>query len=570
MKKNKLRVLAAVMIVAMAFVTMVGCGNTGDTSKPAETVATEKTAVEAATTQEPQQPQNSWEKFKSEPVTLKFYINGPWQWHQSYYSKNWISKKITEDTGVTFDFVTDPDWSDNGLNVMIASGEYPDLMHMQNGKIAIPEMISNNVFYELDELKAKTGVDLAAKMTPEMRAADRLKFNTDKLYFTRIWATVSPEKQKDKYAVKSTAAIAMIQQLYEEAGSPEIKTSDDFLNLLRKVKEKHPDMDMLGTSENNPKGVPAIIDAFSKLAGSNDPKSYVVPGKTVYFYQSPQYLEVIKFANTLYNEKLIYPTDLTDKDDQLKANLFNGKVFSKWALDYDQFDEFSNTIAKVKTGWNLTALPFFTIGNGSYIASGEYGMGGWLIDGIAKSTKYPERAAAMLDYLSSETFQKLNIYGEEGTHYDMVDGYPKLKKEIADLAVSDPEKFKMDLGFNFFDGIFRDDYWASLDRVQRSSPIQQKAFEAANSKGYLSLTGMPEAAIGYSYPADSDETKIAAAINEYIGPAVTKIMMGKPANVESGYAEMIKKLEGLGLQKLVDYWTKQMEDYKGKYDQYYK
>ena len=550
--------------------------------QPAETTAAAPTGATAAAaadttaamaTTAAQKPQNSWEQYKGDPVTLRFYINGPWTWGDNYYGKNWISKKITEDTGVTFEFITDPDWSDNGLNLLIASGDYPDLMHMQNGKGQLPEMINNGVFYELNELKTLTGIDLAAKMTPEMRASDRLKFNTDKLYFLRVWDTVSPEKQQDKYAVKSTAAIACLQQVYEKAGSPAIKTSGDFLDLLRKVKGLYPDMDMIGVGENNPKAEPAIINAFSKFAGMDDPRSYVVPGKTIFFFQTPQYLEVIKFANTLYNEKLIYPTDLTDTDAQLKANLFNGNVFSKWYLDFDQFDEFSATIAKVKPGWNLMALPFFTLGAGSYIPSGEYGMGGWLIDGVAKGTKYPERAAALLDYLSSDAFQEMNIFGEEGVTYDIADGYPKLRQEFVDMAVNDPEKFKNDWGLNFFDGVFRDGYWANVDRVRRSSQTQLRAFEMANSMGYLSLTGMPEAVqmlSGNSYPADSDESKIAAGINEYYGQEVTRIMMGKPEDVEASFNNMQAKLMDMGLQTLVNYWTRQMDDYKAKYQQYYK
>jgi putative aldouronate transport system substrate-binding protein len=513
------------------------------------------------------QTQNSWDKYKSKPVTLKMYINGAWSGYLPVYGKNWLSNKMIEDTGVTLDFILDPDFSENGLNLLVASGDYPDIMYMRSDRTAYNDLIKNGVFYDLDELEGKTGIDLAATMDAEMRAEDRMRFDTLKLYGIRSFGTVPQEKRNDKYTIKNEANLVCIKDIYKEAGSPKIKTGEDFLNLLRKVKKKHPDMEMVSpVAESSAGNIPFILTILAEHAGFKDFKSWNKPEYKYDFWQTPQALEALKLANTIWNEKLMYPTSLTDKKDQLDANLLNGKVFSYLRLDYDRLEERSALISKVRPDTELMPLPYFSIGSVGMVEGGNYGIGGWLIYNVVKSTKNPERCAAFIDYMASEYFQKMNIFGQEGVHHTVKNGWPVLNKELVDLMAKDYNAFKEKYGLNFFDGIFRDSYWANVQRMISASPINRSAIDMTRTIPYKSTVGVAEAQ-QILYPTDSEENKISANIREIFATEITKIMIGEPKNVVPDFKKLLSKMRQMDPDdKLLKYKLKKMEDYKQNFE----
>ena len=74
-------------------------------------------------------PQKPWDAFKDEPITLTIWVDGGWPFPEvTNNPDSWLRQKMREDTGVTVDLQPGAGWGPEGLNLFIASGEYPDIM----------------------------------------------------------------------------------------------------------------------------------------------------------------------------------------------------------------------------------------------------------------------------------------------------------------------------------------------------------------------------------------------------------------------------------------------------------
>jgi putative aldouronate transport system substrate-binding protein len=571
MKKASLSLL---VIMSMVVILFAGCSSKDKEAAPSSTVKEEATATvapteapaaTAAATEAPA-PGNSWEKDKATPVKLTFFQDFPVDFKKNY-GTNWLTKKMIEDTGVTLDIEAATDWSDNSLNLKIASGEYGDILYLQPAHAGVRSLIDHDALYSLAEIKEKTGIDLMARMNKYQVVNEKVRYDKDSIYMLPIQGSIPPSKLDDKYNITNLGGYIVNQQIYEEMGSPPVNNEADLLALLRKVQKAHPDLTPIQGTVNQTDKEPSLMFALEKYFGLSNPLNYVEPGKVAFAYQAPEYLHLLKFANTLIKERLVSPSEFTQSGDELWANIYSGKTFSILSQDADSLDlKMNGPLAKAKAGQNYEMLPLFSLVDGQkFVPAGENGLGGFLEWAIPKSTKNLDRAAAFLDYMSSEYFQKLNIFGVEGEHYDVVNGIPVLKKELVDERTNESDKFNAELGLNHFFGM-RDDYWAMVDRVESATPIGKKAFETANANGFVNLNGKPENLIGKlgngGYPPNSEELKKAIAIQDYMATEVTKTVMGKPEDVEKGYTNMMEKVKGMGLQSLVDFWTNEMKKYE--------
>ena len=351
----------------------------------------------------------------------------------------------------------------------------------------------------------------------------------------------------------------ILKNIYEEVGSPAINDADDYVDLLRAVKAKYPDMIPAQSNRGNDF---RLVESLVPIAGLAQ-QYFKVDGRYVYYWQHPDFLKLLKLANTLTREGLVDPTEYTMQADQKNARSFSGKVFSEIMQDADNIDWFSGEVQKQNPDWQFVMLPHFTIDPSSMKYEHDVWNGGTSSRGtaISATAKYPEQAFEWVKYYySPQGIAEIN-YGIEGHGFDFVDGVVVKNPAHDDM---EGEQYAREVNGGYWIMNMRNPVGKPGPRLD--TPFQQEALALANET-YTDLA-VKRAVASSPFPADSEELKIHALIKDTYDTEVMNIISAKPADVESMYNTMISKMESMGLEKLNAYWTKVINEFSTKRAKY--
>ncbi|MGG4049470.1 extracellular solute-binding protein [Paenibacillus favisporus] len=237
----------------------------------------------------------------------------------------------------------------------------------------------------------------------------------------------------------------------EQAGVPVPKTLDEYYNLLKKVKEQHPEVIPLGGYTSQIGQVKFANNSFDNVFGAFG----VTPGfftekdgKFSNYDIDPRMRDALLFLQKMYKEGLIDKEFSTIKEEQLRAKIFSGKVFSwmGWwstASDYDTQIETnelikSGKLAKDGSLPNQAEEPFkYLTLTGSLLgtdgtAVAPMGAPFSQMNAISAKTKDPKRVLSIIEDSLSEENQMLTVWGIEGEDYSLVDGKLKTNTALVD------------------------------------------------------------------------------------------------------------------------------------------
>lgn len=141
--KRFLQKLAAFVCCCTAVVSVTACSGGQALQSDSEEIS--KQAVKKDVSR-----QEDWEMNQDPPVTLDWYVN--FSWFKTGWGENLVSKKITEETGVTVNFITPAGSETEKMNSMISADTLPDLVTLGWWEPQAQEMIEKGIVYPLNEL----------------------------------------------------------------------------------------------------------------------------------------------------------------------------------------------------------------------------------------------------------------------------------------------------------------------------------------------------------------------------------------------------------------------------------
>lgn len=508
--------------------------------------------------------ENSWE-IDTSPVDLTIFIDSPGRDFQRNWGKDDVSKKWIEETGVNLIWETTPDNSHKKLNLLIASGSLPDMILYTSDYSGKRQLAQNDMIWALDELAEKANVsDFMDHFEAHTLLDKRVSYDSMNIY--ALPTNHTPKKAMDvEFVGKNMQGVIVLEDIYKEMGSPEIKTGEDYIDLLTKVKNAYPDMipaqSYRSASPDND-GNPRLIEVLLPHAGLAQ-KFFKQGDGYVKYWQHPNFIDVLKFANRLYNEGLIDKTEFTDEKTKLKSKVYNGTVFSEINEDSDNLGKINPSLQKVKPGSKYIMIePFVLTSDAEYAGDSLLGGVGEFEVVISKNSEHAERAIRFLDYLFQEQTQKELIFGLEGRGHTMVDGLPVLTEEYLEEEARVGQNNTLYGNFNYI--VFRDNYWSPLARYQKATEEVKQAAKLAN-KYYKDLSFYTGADI---YPPNSEVVKIAAQIKQYYTKEIMKIVTAEPGDVESLYNNMISEMKQFGLEELNEHYTNFFKEKQELIDKY--
>ncbi len=302
-----------------------------------------------------------------------------------------------------------PPWTDiaSGFNLMMASNEICDVVHY-SGPGALIRYGKLGSFIDLSEYLHNSKI-LTKRYLPYI---EQLKTDDGKIYCLR--ALPSDGDVNEAFGVR--------YDLLLELGYERIpETMDEWLNAMRKLKQKYPDS-IPYTSRENLHSCEFVFKSYG-CAGSGYGWQYY-NGKVIHTFENPLYKEAIKVYRIMLEEGLMDVEFATNKQKDFSQKRINNKVLIN--------QQNLSAIA----GW-IGGFAFHNIDEAIFIPAqwpkiddpridpqsvyeGMLSLGEHSISISSMCNK--DAAARFVEILISDECMELTSWGREGIEYNIVDG----------------------------------------------------------------------------------------------------------------------------------------------------
>ncbi len=354
---------------------------------------------------------------KLDPIEISFFISDP---GQAPTPDNKIYKKIKEELGVSINWEFLVGDKNQKVGVLIAGGEYPDVITMSSDIVS--KFVGAGALVPLEDIIAKDAPNLQKHYEP---FKNKVKDVTDGHFY--VMPDYGVFYNKFSVNVNEGPAFFMQKAVLKDAGYPKVKTLDQYFELIEKYKAKNPTIDGQPTI-----GFEVLSEGWRDFCLKNPPQhlighpndgGVVVDDKTntaEFFWDKDYAKRYYKKLNEINAKGLLDPESFTMNYDQYIAKLSSGRVLGM----FDQHWNFSNAELTLKTQkkFERTYAPLPLVFDEN---TQDYYMDRPVLNvntgyAITKSAKDPARIIKFFDALLTEKWQKILGWGIEGEDY-MVD-----------------------------------------------------------------------------------------------------------------------------------------------------
>ncbi len=440
----KLKKLCAILLASSMVLSLAACGGSGsepkqdtaaedtkepedantDTADAAEEESGEDTAGDEAGADASGETGSSEENYygglvplddADDPITYTFFVRDP---GVVPADNNPVIQKITELTGVTIKFEFLVGDLDQKLGVMIAGGDYPDVIFAGD---AGSKLRDAGAFIPLEEEIPKY---------PNLNAmyGNVLKYLTQAdghVYDMEIYGTFQNDVTEVAPPFECVLGFYIQKAVLEEAGYPEVKTVDDYFKIIEDYMANHPEIDGVKTT-----GFEILADGWRNWALLNPVQNLLGAGNDGAVFVNQDTLETSFFQisddahafyqklNEEYQKGVIEAETFTQNYDQYISKITTGAVLGF----YDQNWNFQSAQDLLKADGKFertyVAVPITNPGvkdgyldKSNGIPSGTNGIG------ITVNCENPDRLLRFFDWLCQREVQDYLQWGEEGTDW---------------------------------------------------------------------------------------------------------------------------------------------------------
>ena len=438
-KNSLLKALAAVMAASM-ILTVAGCGGGGNSSTAGSSTSskTESSAAESTDGGDASSEVtgSSGPDDTTEPYEFDAYYS--YQGSVKPWGEDAASKYMNEKFNIKVNYSCPEADADSKLNLMISSDDLPDVVILDRNANWL-KLINLGKLVDINTLKYE-GCSFDEDI---LESTQKLLSVNGGLYGIPNWAR--------KGATGGNMSWMVNHDVYEQLGSPELKTLEDLHQFMLDAKEKgvktSDDQSIFPWLPRNDDngfntvsaiyrsyGNPNLVDTYWSQA-DNDIKLAVY---------DDNYVAALKLANQWYKEGLFPETTYTDSTDQYTEKLSNGRAAVLY-YDFSQDDTTHfRTLLQEKDGntydllgWELKDSPIYPAAEGvDWVYGEEGGTVGWNVNCITTKAENPQRIFDLYSWMLTKDGSINMMYGPEGGLWEGKDdeGNPILKKPEEELT----------------------------------------------------------------------------------------------------------------------------------------
>lgn len=593
----KTKLCALLLTVSMGLAALTGCG-TGGTSSSAPASAPEASVPtateepnEAPAVQTPEEAASAEENSVQEPAsqeegvskyvtpdnieeliagrpsvalpiseagtTFTFWTGSPaMDATISGWNDSTAVQELEKRTGVHIDYIeVAPPAQSESLNLMFASGDYPDILNYAiTGSYSIPYLIENEIVTDLQDMME----DYAPSYMALMEADPALYL-----------ATVDDEGQIGglagyRYNAFSTTGAIVRADWVEKVGMmpEELVTIDDYHEYLSQVKNQGLcEYPMPLRYDASITGSPflAAMGGYAGPAAESSPQSFYYDDndELVYSFITDTYKDYLSLMADWYQEGLI-TRDLLNSDMLDSSAITSGSYAVFW--QDCQFMSMWTEAGKVNDpDYTLAGVTEPLVEAGQQVGFGD------ITDisinlMICTSCSDPETALQWLDYHFSEDGSILCQYGLEGEGLVYTDGKPG----YSELISNNPDGLSTDNALNAY--TINMNMFASNGTTLRKAydDVQQKALDAWNDKREVTKSSFTNL-----FTLNADETatvqRYYTDISTYVAEQIGKFLIGE-SDIDENWDTFVETIDSMGIDEVIDAYTSAGERYFGRLD----
>lgn len=541
-----------VLLLASMLLVTAGCGNSGDKAV---------------------NPGNLTGGDDNSPISFTFFgadANPSWN-----NMKDDVGKEITAKTGVTLEaeFDVGSGGGQDKISLMAASGDYPDLIY---AKGELGKLVDADAIIDLTDLIEEHAPNIKKIMSENM---NRLKYSNEDQAIYAIPTNIGVGQQY----FDATNGFQVQHRVLKELGYPEIRTIDDFENVLREYAEKHPITDGQPTIPLtlNADGWKMLItvtnQANNTTGGMNDGEYHVDPEtyEAMLHYKRPVEREYFRWLNKLYNDGLLDKDSFVQKEDQYKAKIASGRVLGLTSVDWE-YGEAENALkAAGKYEYTYAHFPVTLSEEYKDHAMQSFGVDGYGIS-ITTACKDPVRAIKFLDWLASDEGQVLRNWGIEGKQYNVENGTRVIPDDVLNKKVNDASTFTKETGVDLYttlaprygDGVkdATGNYYTTNfpeQIIAKYSDVEKETLAAYKATTWKDLfpseDELPVKEWGALYnmqvPTDGDYQVIYQKTQDIIQKRIPEAILAKADKFDQVYDDFLAELDKVGAEKMEKEYT---------------
>lgn len=441
----------------------------------------------------------SGEGNQGDPVTLKVFLT-----NKNIVDGSYAKTEIEKATNTKLDIIQVPTKDlDNKLNILLASGERPDVIQCETETME-GQLLASGILLPLNEYwdgypNLKNARDPATW--------DLMRYDDGNIYSIGI-------KNPNPLCI-----IAYRKDWLDKLGLKVPTTLDEYYQVATAVAKEDPDGDgkddtyAFGGYQNVDTGwFDHIFGAFGAL-----PNYWMVKaGHIVNGSVQPEIQSALAYLNKMYKAGLIDPEFVTDDpkrwQQKVKSGVFGAGTTKIHIFDHNNWSNYYAPFKKNNPKGEMVYGPILKGGSDSPVGVRMASNRGWLRTFVSKDSKHPEAALRLLDYLTSKEGNRFAQYGKEGEHYkwdgdrlvklidtETADKLDLNKFFIGNTVLFDDASPELFDAFDFShtialaqptDGIFIDelaDYYPKLRELTNTQFIQMIVGEIPVDQGFASF-----------------------------------------------------------------------------------
>lgn len=545
------KVISLMLATLMLFVVISGC-TSGGQPKPAETSTSAVEPTPAAVSATPEAPAKvtwdspdlSWKK-DTTPVKYSLFLDIPWS-PVDVWGTDHVSQEVTKLTGVSFEVTKAQDT--NHLGLLLASGDLPDSIFVFSKK---ERFETANVSQPWDELIPKYAPEFDSLIDPSEKA---LATVDDGHYYTLYTHNRNQAYWDDPTLPVSYGepTIMLRDDIMAELGNPKVESMDDFYNVLKQVKIKHPDY--IPYLQPNLNGT-----ALSGWFGINSIGAWFVDknGK-VGLPQADRegYLPYLTYMNKLSRDGLLSTEGLTYDFEKQKQAILTGRVFATTGQIFD-VDVINEELDKTPGNTlRYTAMkPPLTV-DGQIKYAPVYTSSGFAGFYITKNCKDPGRLVSLMEFMKSPQGDQLTQWGVKDVDYtSTADGLPLIKQDI-------PWKLRGDNVW-YFQATFLTEVMKAMTKKDTAPKYAQVTSLMYDFKPYWKVDYA--LALTKVQPETTESDILSSILNTFNNTVSTVITAKDEAGFNKKYQDMFNEIDNLGTAKLLEYAQTQYDKFKPRF-----
>lgn len=504
-----------------------------------------------------------------------------------------VAQYIKEQTGVTLNVVL---YSTEKEQAMAASGDLYDLNRM-SAKYVVP-LIQSGAVQELDNY---------LEYAPELSDHFSGMLEYSKEYMSagneKVYAVFARGKSEPSALATSRYGTFMRWDWYKEAGSPEINSVDDFLDLLKTIQTNHPETESgkktYGISGFNDWGLTwtlsdPIVWKYMAQYSLNDVASFSIPdleyidlydANHMYWITSEMYFKANQMG-------LLDPETYTQKCENYTQKINEGQIlFSSLEWDWDALNAELNKTGEDK----VVDIPWAdTEEFPAWVSrASEFGMSArtYVVSSKCDEAKL-KGIMRLLNFVFSEDGARTILNGPKGVTWDYDEnGVATFTDDCIEKMKENPD-YLLEQGANRYLAIIGQDYDAYaisdenvgnyIDLRLNNDYVKEHMTEA--DKDYCSFYDVEtpievstkrqnQSTIYEGYinlmPAENPTNiqRSMAKITDYLQQAVPDMVMSETREeYDQKYDEIQKKLKEMGYDEVTEYFKETWENAKVEYN----